>query len=116
MILEFNLAIGETKQKEQVAVKNWKKADWNKIKEGLRNTIWPTTTDNSTVEESWGLLRSKLDQLVEENVPTCTFRPRKSDWMTGDILREIRRKRRQWKKAKVGGEEDRAEYEDTAKN
>ena len=115
VILEFNLAIGETKQKEQVAVKNWKKADWNKIKEGLRNTIWPATTDNSTVEESWGLLRSKLDQLVEENVPTCTFRPRKSDWMTGDILREIRRKRRQWKKAKVGGEEDRAEYEDTAK-
>ena len=61
------------------------------------------------------ILRNRLDQLVEDHVPTCSFKPRKSDWMTGDILREIRRKRRQWKKAKAGRAEDREEYEATAK-
>ena len=61
------------------------------------------------------ILRNRLDQLVEDHVPTCSFKPRKSDWMTGYILREIRRKRRQWKKAKAGRTEDREEYEATAK-
>ena len=61
------------------------------------------------------ILRNRLDQLVEDHVPTCSFKLRKSDWMTGDIFREIRRKRRQWKKAKAGRAEDREEYEATAK-
>ena len=61
------------------------------------------------------ILRNRLDQLVEDHVPTCSFKPRKSDWMTGYILREIRRKRRQWKKAKAGRAEDSEEYEATAK-
>ena len=40
------------------------------------------------------ILRNRLDQLVEDHVPTCSFKLRKSDWMTGDIFMEIRRKRR----------------------
>ena len=115
VILEFNLAIGENKQQEQVAVKNWKKADWDKIREGLRNTTWPTTEDQLTAQEAWRALRSKVDSLTEEHVPTCIFKPRKSDWMTGAILREVRKKRRKWKKAKNGNARDREEYEEAAK-
>ena len=35
--------------------------------------------------------------------------------MTGTILREVRKKRRKWKKAKHGNAQDREEYEETAK-
>ena len=51
-------------------------------------------------------MRDKLDQLVDQHVPSCTFRPRKSEWMTGDILRELRKKRRLWKRAKYGQNKD----------
>ena len=115
VMLEVIIATGEGRKREEVAVKNWKRADWCKIKEGLRNTTWPTTMDQHSAEEAWQVLRNKLDLLVEEHVPTSTFRPRKSDWMTGDILRGIRRKRRQWRKAKTGNSMDKAEYETTAK-
>ena len=74
--------------------------DWDKIREGLRNTTWPTTEDQLTAQEAWRALRSKVDSLTEEHVPTCIFKPRKSDWMTGAILREVRKKRRKWKKRK----------------
>ena len=52
MMLEIVMSIGATRQEEEVRVKNWKKADWSKIKEGLRNTNWPTTTDQHSTEEA----------------------------------------------------------------
>ena len=115
VMLELVLAIGEDKQQEVVTVKNWKRADWSRIKEELRNTTWPITEDQMSADEAWETLRNKLDQLIEEHVPTSIFRPRKSDWMTGTILREIRKKRRKWKKAKNGYVQDREEYEEAAK-
>ena len=72
-MLELSIAIGENKQLEKVSVKNWKKADWDKIREKLRNTTWPTTEDELTADEAWGALRNTLDQLIEEHVPSCIF-------------------------------------------
>ena len=65
--------------------------------------MWPTTGDPATAEETWQLLRKRIEELTKENVPECDFKPRKSDWMTGEILREIRRKRKLWKGVRSGG-------------
>ena len=46
-------------------------------------------------------------------MPKCSFRPRRTEWMSGEILREVRRKRRLWKKAKNGL--GRKEYDQAAK-
>ena len=46
---------------------------------------------------------------MKESVPECEFKLRKTDWMTSDVLRELRRKRRLWKKVKNGGSKE--EYE-----
>ena len=75
VMLELSIAIGENKQLEKVSVKNWKKADWDKIREKLRNTTWPTTEDELTADEAWGALRNTLYQLIEEHVPSCIFNP-----------------------------------------
>ena len=50
---------------------------------------------------------------MKEYVPECEFKPRKTDWMTSEVLRELRKKRRLWKKAKNGGNKE--EYEQAAK-
>ena len=112
-IIQFELAVSHKIVKEKIKTKNWKRADWDRINIELEATVWPTTEDQTTAEEAWKLLRDRLDDVIDRNVPTCSFRPRKSDWMNGDLLREIRKKRRLWKKVKGGG--NKQEYEDAAK-
>jgi hypothetical protein len=99
--------------REKIKVKNWSRADWNGIRDGIRKTVWPTMADGCTAEEAWQLLRGKLDELVSQHVPEREFKERRADWMTTEILQLIRKKRRLWKKAKVG--QSVAEYEEVSK-
>jgi hypothetical protein len=69
----------------RIRVKNWCKANWDGIKQGIKNTIWPTAADNTTVEEAWDLLRTRLDELTATNVPECEFKDRGADWMTTEF-------------------------------
>jgi hypothetical protein len=86
----------------RIRVKNWSKANWDGIKQGIKNTIWPTAADNTTVEEAWDLLMTRLDELTAINVPEREFKDRGADWMTTEILQLIRKKRRMWKRARQG--------------
>jgi len=113
IMLEF-LCKSETVDKRG-EVRNWKRADWDGIKRGLSDEVWPTAEDETTTEEAWRKLRCKLDELIDENVPKVKLRTRISGWMTRDILREIRRKRRLWKKAKDGSAEDKYLYSEAEK-
>ena len=100
IIMQISLALAEQRESEPVVTKNWKRADWQKVRAGLSETIWPRTDDDLSAQEAWRKLRDTLDTLGEENVPKCSFRPRRTEWMSGEILREVRRKRRLWKTAK----------------
>ena len=113
VIIQFDLALGAGPRMGKKMVTDWKRAGWTKIKEGLENTRWPVTGDNTSTEEAWGHLRDVLERLVADNVPKREFKLRKSDWMSGDLLREIRKKRRLWKMAKNGVKVQ--EYADVAK-
>jgi len=105
--------LGRDEEKEMV--RNWNRADWQKIRDGIEGTDWPREEDGITTEEAWGMLRRRLDDLLEENVPKTKFRKRVSEWMTRELLQDIRRKRRLWKKAKNGTREDKEEYEKVEK-
>jgi Reverse transcriptase (RNA-dependent DNA polymerase)/Endonuclease-reverse transcriptase len=94
--------------------KNWSKANWDQIKRGINNTTWPTSDDNVSVEETWQLLKTRIEALTREHVPTVVHKQRKSDWMTNKILQLVRRKRRLWKKAKYGQATE--EYETVTKD
>jgi hypothetical protein len=41
-----------TTSRARIKAKNWSKADWKSIKEGITNTAWPTASDGCTVEEA----------------------------------------------------------------
>jgi Reverse transcriptase (RNA-dependent DNA polymerase)/Endonuclease-reverse transcriptase len=97
----------------KTTVKNWRKADWSSIKNGISNTTWPTAEDNTSVEEFWGQLRAKITELTDQHVPLRTINARKADWMTNDLLQLVRKKRRLWRRAKTG--QGVAEYEAAAK-
>ena len=113
VIIQFDLEISSRGGGEKKLVKNWRRADWEKIRRGLEATVWPTTEDRATAEEAWQQMRDVIDGLVKDNVPEVAYKQKKTDWMTSDVLRELRKKRRLWKKAKNGGSME--EYELAAK-
>jgi hypothetical protein len=68
--------------------------------------------ENRTTEEGWILLRNKLQAAVEKFVPQSKNRTKfKNPWMTRELLRLIRRKRKVWRKVKRSKTaEEMAEY------
>ena len=45
IIMQISLALAEQRESEPVVTKNWKRADWQKVRAGLSETIWPRTDD-----------------------------------------------------------------------
>ena len=102
VMISLDLMVNRMETKEKCERRNWRKADWERMRRGLDATAWPTNDDGRTAEEAWRYLRKIVEKLTEECVPRSVFRRRKSDWMNGDLLREIRKKRRLWKKFRNG--------------
>ena len=96
VIVQFDLEIASRVSGDKRLVKSWRKVDWCRIKKGLETTVWPTTEDRTSAEEAWQTMRKVIDGLVRENVPEIVYKQKKTEWMTGEVLRELRRKRRLW--------------------
>jgi len=111
-MMEIELEVTVKRKAGQEQMRNWKKANWEEIKRGLREQEWPTEEDQCTTEHSWQQLRTVIDKLVEQHVLLSRMRPFDTPWMTSELLLEIRRKRRLWKKAKEGGEAAKTRYEE----
>jgi hypothetical protein len=112
-ILSFEMSL-KAKIACKSTVKNWGRADWPSIRAGLVNTRWPTTDDATSVEEHRTQLKDRINVLTDQHVPARTITPRRTDWMSTEILQLIRKKRRLWKKAKYGQATD--EYEATSRD
>ena len=67
IIMQISLALAEQRESKPVVTKNWKRADWQKVRAGLSETIWPRTDDDLSAQEAWRKLRDTLDTLEEEN-------------------------------------------------
>ncbi len=63
---------------------------------------WGEILAGETVENAWQIFKGKLSETVERNVPKHgTSSLLKNPWMTREILRMVRKKRRKWKTVKT---------------
>jgi hypothetical protein len=77
---------------------------------------WKEEREILDTDEAWCKFTSVLEGLVEQNVPLRPRRiPNKPEWMTREVTRAIRKKRRLWKRAKCGQEEV-AKYREAEKD
>ncbi len=77
---------------------DWNKADWDGMKDELKDTDWYTTLRDMNTEESWTAIKVRLNRLTEEFVPVRKRRPPgRPVWMNREILRAMGKKRRLWK-------------------
>jgi Reverse transcriptase (RNA-dependent DNA polymerase)/Endonuclease-reverse transcriptase len=112
-ILKAEMEVGSPVSANQTLVRNWWKADWAAMKAELSAEDW-NAVDQQTATEAWDTFKQRLDALVEKHVPLKPRgRPGRPPWMTRDILRTVRRKRRMWKKE--SGRNVSAEYKNVEK-
>ena len=96
-MLSIQVEIGSRAETTADMVPNWRKANWTAMKE--RISAKSTSYLDEMETEEVGLEFSKFTaSLVKEFVPLRLRRKNnKPVWMTRDILRALRRKRKLWK-------------------
>jgi hypothetical protein len=99
-------------------VRNWRRADWEKMRADLRRVRWQPTLQGKTVDQMWTALKGKVLAAVRKHVPTRKVRNGgKPVWMRKEILVAIRKKKRLWARAKEGnGMEEYKREEKRVKN
>jgi hypothetical protein len=98
VVIEFKL----TENEKPTVRYNWSRADIDTMKSDISNLDWRHCLQSRTVEDGWKFFKDKISETVEKCVPKCGGGTKlKNPWMTREILRLIRRKRRKWKEVKM---------------
>jgi hypothetical protein len=90
---------------------NWRMADWENMKRELRRVNWEEKLRGKSTQQAWDQVQTRLHELIKKHVPARRRRNHnRPPWLTRDVLRAIRRKKRLWRYAKQGqkGEEYKA--------
>jgi hypothetical protein len=100
--VSVNAAAPDTTQQRP----DWARADWDRA--------WREEIKGAETAEAWSKFRSKIEEVVRDCVPLK--KPRSANrppWMTTEILRAVRWKKRLWKRDKHKA--DKTEYKEQEK-
>jgi hypothetical protein len=91
-----------TRRQQQDEKYDWNRADMKRMRMEMDKIIWRRELDSRTVQESWTRFREILTGITENTVLKRKQQWRaKQPWMTNEIKRQIRKKRRSWKTLKI---------------
>ena len=103
IMLDVKISVGPEEKRDPGEKPDWRKADW----EGMKESLWSRSLEPQMrgmgAEQAWSVLKEKINAAVEKFVPKKRRRNQnRPGWLSQDILREVRRKKRLCKKAKTG--------------
>ncbi len=86
---------------QEGTVPDWGKAEWSAMRQRLDAVDWQDRLGGKTAEEAWNSFKTEIEDLIKTHVPVRQKRaaPR-PPWLTTDLLRQIRLKRRLWSRYK----------------
>lgn len=77
---------------------DWRRADTESLRSEFSSINWQAELEHKNAEESWQLFTHTIDNLTEKFVPTKLRRNQnKPIWMTQNVMRVIRKKKRLFK-------------------
>ena len=101
-VITVKVSIGVSLEPEK-SMPDWKRADWDAMREELRTGDWLQQLKRSGAARAWEILRAKMENMIEKYVPERRKRNNnRPAWMTQEILRAIRRKKRIWRTVRGG--------------
>ena len=104
IVLNIEVVVNLTKKTCKVKRSNWSKADIGGLRNYLGEINWKSILTNKPVEEAWYNFKTTLNDATAKFVPSSTMRTANSPkWLTRDIVKLIRKKKRAWKLTKTHG-------------
>jgi len=80
---------------------NYKKADFDALRENLDKVPWECVLMERSIEINWTNWKDVFDMAVEECVPKVVWKPHKAkNWLSEETLSTIKKKRRLYRRAK----------------
>jgi Reverse transcriptase (RNA-dependent DNA polymerase)/Endonuclease-reverse transcriptase len=113
-MLVIEVSVNAAKSEPAQARPDWAKADWNKARSMLNERGWQNAVRREGAVQAWENLKAKIQEVVAECVPLRRRRNgNRPPWMSQEIMRAIRRKKRLWARDK--NRPDKTEYKEQEK-
>jgi hypothetical protein len=100
------LVRAESVRSEVKEVKNWKKANWDRMRKEVSRVNWQREFKDKSVEGMWKVFKTQLLAAVKKIVPMKKVGGSgRAAWITKNIMAAIRKKKL-WLEVKSGGPRD----------
>jgi len=102
-LVEFTVLRDTGKVRSVVRTLNFRKADFQIVKELVSRTPWETVLRDRGAERSWQIFKDAFHRAQEQSVPRCKRSGKEGKrlaWLSQDLLVKLKGKRklhRQWK-------------------
>ena len=97
-IIRFDLVVSKEVNKSSVLGYNYFKADYNEIRDNVMLRTWENLINDTDVEKSWKLLKNELLDVRNAFVSINRQNKNKSKWVTKEVVRCRRAKKKAWNK------------------
>ena len=98
VILEAELRIPTKRNDTVELVPDFKKANFNTMKDHIAAFHWNEILNNMDTEEAWDTFKANLHAVIEDSIPKKKRRhSNRPLWMNQNVMRIIRKKRRLWR-------------------
>ncbi len=102
-MINIKISDGRGQPVSDKEVRNWRRADWAKMRSEMGRVNWHRELSDLSMEEKWSRFKAKIADSVRRNVPTRKVNNRgRPVWMTREIMAAVRRKKLLWEKVKGG--------------
>ena len=109
VMIVTEISVRKSAMENTLPMPDWRRADWAAMRSEMEDKTWINRVRRSNMEGAWQLVKNKVVELTRKYVPLRRRRNHnKPAWMTQEILRAIRKKKRIWKMVKFKA--DREEY------
>ena len=97
VMIVTEISVGKQARENQLPLPDWRRADWAAMKQELADRSWSRRVMASDTDTAWRM----VEDLIRRHVPVRRRRyQNRPGWLSQDILRAIRKKKRVWKKVK----------------
>nr|XP_048724541.1 RNA-binding motif, single-stranded-interacting protein 1 isoform X1 [Caretta caretta]XP_048724542.1 RNA-binding motif, single-stranded-interacting protein 1 isoform X1 [Caretta caretta]XP_048724543.1 RNA-binding motif, single-stranded-interacting protein 1 isoform X1 [Caretta caretta]XP_048724544.1 RNA-binding motif, single-stranded-interacting protein 1 isoform X1 [Caretta caretta] len=116
-LVEFRILTQGRKVSSRIRTLDFRKADFDSLRERMARIPWRTNLKGKGVQESWLYFKESLLRLQGQTIPMSRKNSkygRRPAWLNGEILADLKHKKEAYKKWKVG-HMTREEYKNIAR-
>ncbi|KAM7160392.1 uncharacterized protein RBU57_010555 [Macrochelys suwanniensis] len=115
-MVEFRIRTQGRKESSRIQTLDFRKADFDPLRELMGKVPWENNMRGKGVEESWLYFKESLLRLQEQTIPMCRKKSkygRRPAWLNSEILADLKHKKEAYKMWKIG-QMTREEYKNIA--